>query len=368
MATGTSGASPAPSGRKGRATIADVAARAGVSTSTASLAFRGSERVRDATRDRILTAATALDYRGPHPVASSLRRGRTGIVGIVIAERVGLAFQNPVALATMDGLSESLESVGYGQLLLPGRATIRERPEPLGSLPVDAIVFATRGEEFDGLLPIVRARGVPMVGIEGPHADDVTLVEVDDRGGMRRLAEQVAALGHRDVGVIMRTTELGHSRGPGRIEPITAGMATIANRTIHGRLDAVARVFPHALRVEAGGRDAAAGAEAARVLLTRPRRPTAILAQNDILAAGAIAAADALGIRVPEEVSVTGFDGVEIPWLDRQLTTVRQPLRGRGRAAGRLVGELLEGGTPDGVMLPVELVPGTTTARPPRGR
>ncbi|WP_105566083.1 LacI family DNA-binding transcriptional regulator [Microbacterium halophytorum] len=352
-------------GRSGRATIADVAERAGVSTSTASLAFRGSDRVLEPTRQRILAAASALGYRGPNPIASSLRLGRSGIVGIVVAERVGLAFQNPVALATMDGLSESLDRVGFGQLLLPGRANAVGRPDPLQSLPVDAVVFATRGEEFDELLPLVRSRGVPMVGIEGPHADDITLVEIDDRGGTTRLAERVAALGHTDVGVIMRTTQLGDARPPGPVEPVGSRLDAIANRTIRGRLEAVREVFARAARVEAGGRDSEAGAAAARVLLDARPHTTAVLAQNDVLAAGAVAAARERGLRVPEDLTVTGFDGIEIPWLDLPLTTVRQPLRDRGREAGRLVEELLAGGRPAPVVMPVDVVPGATAA-PPR--
>ena len=352
-------------GRAGRVTIADVAASAGVSTSTASLAFRGSDRVLGGTRDRILAAAAELGYDGPHPVASSLRSGRSGIIGIVIAERVGLAFQNPVALATMDGLSERLDSIGYGQLLLPGRARTLSHPDPLRSLPIDAVVFATRGEEFDQLLPLVRARRVPIVGIEGPHADDVTLVEVDDSGGMTRVAEHVARLGHRRVAVIMRTTRPGETRDPGQTVPILEGIDAIMNGTIRGRLQAVARVFPDAVRVEAGGRDSAAGSAAAHALLALSDSPTAILAQNDILAAGAVVAARERGLEVPRDITITGFDGVDIPWLDVRLTTVKQPLRGRGREAGRLVDELLNGGSPASVMLPVSFRAGDTAA-PPR--
>jgi len=355
---------PVGRGRSGRVTIADVAARAGVSTSTASLAFRGSDRVRGDTHDRIMHAARALSYSGPHPVASSLRSGRSGIVGIVIAERVGLAFQNPVALATMDGLSESLESVGFGQLLLPGRAQISPAQDPLATLPVDAVVFATRGEEFDLLLPVVRARAVPMVGIEGPRADDITLVEIDDESGMARMAEHISALGHRRVGVVMRTTHLGEERPPGRPVPISHEVGAIANPTIRRRLEAIMNVFPRALRVEAGGRDAAAGSAAARVLLDAAPDATALLAQNDILAAGAIAAVRERGLRVPDDLTVTGFDGIDIPWLDLPLTTVVQPLRDRGREAGRIVGELLRGEHPSGIVMPVSLRLGATSAPP----
>jgi len=346
-------------------TIADVAARAGVSTSTASLAFRGSDRVRGDTHARIMHAAQALSYNGPHPVASSLRSGRSGIVGIVIAERVGLAFQNAVALATMDGLSESLESVGFGQLLLPGRAQISPAQDPLRTLPVDAVVFATRGEEFDLLLPTVRARAVPMVGIEGPHADDITLVEIDDKNGMVRMAEHVAELGHRRVGVVMRTTQLGEDRPPGRAVPISHEIGSIANPTIRGRLEAIRSVFPRAMRVEAGGRDASAGSAAARVLLDADPGATAVLAQNDVLAAGTIAAARERGLRVPDDLTVTGFDGVGVPWLDLPLTTIVQPLRDRGREAGRIVGELLRGEQPSSIVMPVRLRVGSTSA-PPR--
>ena len=354
-------------GRQGRATIADVAAIAGVSTSTASLVFRSQDRVAPGTRDRILAAAEAVGYQGPHPIASSLRSGRSGIVGIVIAERVRQAFQNPVAVATMDGLSDVLDEEGFGQLLLPGRADpVPSRPDPLRMLPVDAVVFATRGEEFDDLLPVVRARGVPIVGIEGPHARDVILVEVDDVGGMRAMAERVAALGHRRGGVIMRTTRLGRSDAPGPVEPVGARLDEIVNRTIRGRLEAVQGVFADAVRVEAGGRDATAGAAAALRLLQTGDRPTALLAQNDQLAAGALDAAAELGLQVPEDVTVTGFDGVEMPWLGRSLSTVRQPLHERGRRAGELVTALLRGDqVPARTILPVELVTGQTAGPVP---
>lgn len=354
-------------GRQGRITIADVAARAGVSTSTASLAFRQPSRVVDATRNRILGVADELGYDGPHPAASSLRSGRSGIIGVVIAEHVRHAFLNPVAVATMDGLSEVLDGEGYGQLLLAGRAHARDRPEPLRTLPLDAVVFATRGEEFDDLLPLVRARGVPLVGIEGPHAPDVTVVDVDDRGGMRRLAAHVAALGHRHVGVVMRTTTLGSTRAPGPPVPVSHRLDEIENRTIRARLDAVAEVFPDAVRVEAGGRTAADGEAAAAVLLDAGLPPTALLAQNDILAAGAIAAATRRGLRVPDDLTVTGFDGVDLPWLPHALTTVRQPLRERGRRAGEIALALARGEHPSSVVLPVDLVEGGTAAPPRAG-
>ncbi len=127
---------------------------------------------------------------------------------------------------------------------------------------------------------------------------------------------------------------------------------------------------PQAPVAEAGDLTVGAGEEAGRLLLDLPagRRPTAVVCQADVLAAGVVRAAVARGLRVPEDVSVTGFDGVDLPWLDRTLTTVLQPGAAKGRALGRLVRRRLEG---EGVLdepFPVELRVGSTTAPPPRSR
>ena len=343
--------------------MADVAARAGVSTSTASLAFRTTGPITEKTRARILAIADEMGYAGPNPMAQSLKRGRSGIVGVVVAAQIRHAFHSPVTIATMDGLSEVLDTLGTGQLLLPGGVDSDGRSSHLlDTMPLDAVVFLTRGEDFDRLIPRLVARRVPMVGIEGPHHANVSLVEIDDAHGMLELAQYVAGLGHSDVGVIMRTTRLGEEGAPGAVEPVDLDLDQISNRTIRERLRSVHSVFPGAVRVEAGGRDVEAGDAAAMVLLQQSIRPTAIMAQNDLLAAGALRAASRLGLRVPDDLSVTGFDGVALPWLTTRLTTVVQPLQERGRAAGRMIGEILAGGTPVPVRLDVSLRVGDTTA------
>src|SRR6185295_7101587 len=106
----------------GRPTLAAVASRAGVSPSTASLAFAGSPRVAPATRERILAAAAELGYAGPDPIAASLRRGRSGVVGTFIGERLLYAFRDPVAVQLLDGITEVLSGHGVGLLLLAGDA------------------------------------------------------------------------------------------------------------------------------------------------------------------------------------------------------------------------------------------------------
>ena len=139
--------------------------------------------------------------------------------------------------------------------------------------------------------------------------------------------------------------------------PDAAGRLT-GFRSLAG--DAAPVVQAHDLTVEAGE-------AAARLLLDVPtaHRPTAVVAQADLLAAGVVRAAEALGLRVPEDLSVTGFDGVDLPWLDHVLTTVEQPGAAKGRAMGRLVRLALEGRQIDDEPFPVRLRVGTTSSSPP---
>lgn len=349
-----------------RATIADVARIAGVSTSTASLAFRDGGPISDAMRARILGTARDLGYAGPNLIARYLKSGRMGIVGVVVAEQVVHAFDSPVTTMTMSGLSEILEGMRYSLLLLPGGQGGNERVvQKIGDVPLDAIVLLSRGERFDDVVEAARARRVPVVGVESPPMERISRVEIADQEGVFELTSLVASFGHRRVGVLLRSTRLGYTGKPEGPESGAGRVGSIENATIRRRLQAVLDRFPDAVVVEAASRDVAAGEAAARRLLQDSPDVTVIMAQNDLLAAGAIRAADAAGLRVPEDISVTGFDGVALPWLTRQITTVRQPLEERGRVAGRLAGRLMS--DPDDietVTLGTEVVAGSTLGAP----
>ena len=345
-----------------RPTLAAVAARAGVSPSTASLAFAGSPRVAGATRDRVLAAAAALGYAGPDPLAASLRRGRSGVIGAFIGERLLYAFRDPVAVQLLDGIAEVLGPHGLGLLLLAGDSG-RPSPEQIARIPLDAAIFATCGLEDDPALSQLRARGVPLVGVEGPEVDGVTLVDIDDRAGIRELARHLHELGHRRVATVAMPLRLDGTRGP----LDAARRARAHYRDVRHRLQGVEDVFGPTPAFETASNAVDEGAVAGRALLDVPagRRPTAVIAQSDVLAAGVLQAATDLGLRVPGEVSVAGFDGADLPWLGTTvLTTVVQPTDEKGRTAARAAMALVEGGHPPDVLLPVALRVGTTTAPP----
>jgi DNA-binding LacI/PurR family transcriptional regulator len=347
-----------------RPTLAAVAARAGVSPSTASLAFADSPRVTPATKERVLSAAAALGYAGPDPLAASLRRGRSGVVGAFIGERLLYAFRDPVAVQLLDGITEVLGAHGVGLLLLAGEEG-RPSATQINRLPLDAAIFATCGLEDDPALLSLRARGVPIVGIEGPVAEGVTLVDIDDRGGTREIARHLHDLGHRSVALVAMPLRLDG----------TSGLVDAARRTrnhyldVRHRIEGVEDVFGPSPVFETPSNAVAEGAAAGRALLdvAPQRRPTAVIAQSDILAAGVLEAAAELGLRVPQDVSVVGFDGADLPWIaPHVLTTVVQPTAEKGRLAASAAMELVEGGVAADVLLPVSLRIGTTSG-PPHG-
>lgn len=354
-----------------KATLAAVAARAGVSRSTASLAFSGAGPVAAATRERVLAAARELGYFGPNPMARSLRRGHSGIVGAIVGERLLYAFRDPVAVALLDGLADELSPSGSGLLLLSGDANrAGPTPEQVAQMPVDAVVFATCGGDDDPLLDHFVARGVPIVAVDGPHRPDVALLDIDDHGGSVELAEHLAALGHRDVGVITLPLRLDGRRGAVDDER----RAAIAFADCRSRLSGAEAVFGVLPAIEAAANLIEEGEAAAMALLAATPRPShhrisAIIAQSDLLAVGAVRAVEASGLRVPEDVSVVGFDGIDTPWLgDRRLTTIVQPTVEKGRQAGAMVTQFLAGRRPADVRLPVHLRVGATTAPPAASR
>jgi DNA-binding LacI/PurR family transcriptional regulator len=145
-----------------RPTLADVASAAGVSVSTASLAFSGAGPIAAATRTRVLEAASTLGYSGPNPLGRQLRRGRSGIVGVVVGDSLKRAFRDPVAVQMLDGLVGTLAPLDLGVLLIAGPSDPSEPPvDPLvESAAMDVAVLLWGGTSDDPVLTALRRRGV----------------------------------------------------------------------------------------------------------------------------------------------------------------------------------------------------------------
>ncbi|GAB2765911.1 substrate-binding domain-containing protein [Terrabacter koreensis] len=350
-----------------RPTLRDVAERSGVSVSTASLVFSGKGPVAAATAERVRTAAAELGFTGPNPLGSSLRQGRAGAVAVLVEGRLQQAFRDPFAVAVLDGLAEELERVPTGMLLLaqPSGDPASVVPQ-LAGLALDALVFSLCGPGEQPAVEHLAARGIPMFSTGVPADRRITQVRIDERGSFAEVSRHVQALGHRRVASVAMPLAGTGEPGPVREELAVekdAGIPSI------GRLLGFRDVFgPDATVVQTSdGSSVEGGIVAGRALLDVPesRRPTAIVAQSDVIAAGVIIAAEELGLRVPDDLSVTGFDGVDLPWLPHRITTVDQRGRERGRMIGRLVRRRLDGARPRSATAPVSLREGTTTGPPP---
>ncbi|WGD37395.1 LacI family DNA-binding transcriptional regulator [Lysinibacter sp. HNR] len=330
-----------------RVTLAHVAHRAGVSTSTVSLAFGRGGPISSAMRERVIAAAAELGYAGPDPRAASLRRGRSGLIGVVLGERLGGAFRDPIRVALLDGISEAVGNAGSGLALL---GDTDGGPLNISTAPVDAVIFFGCSTGLDSPLADIRRRGLPMVEMEGMSADDVYVIDSDNRGASRTGAEHLRSLGHERVAIVSLPLDQECSSFVFDAAYPLLGHSFVAEERILGVRD----VYP-----EAGGSTSRAslveeGRLAGKVLLggaadsERPLdqevRPTGVVAQSDLLALGVIRAAEELGLRVPQDVSVVGFDGILLDGLSEvELSTLVQPAQAKGRAAGEAALALIEG-------------------------
>jgi DNA-binding LacI/PurR family transcriptional regulator len=333
--------------------LATVAARAGVSQSTASLAFSGAGPVAEATRARVFAAAEELNYGGPDPRAQSLRRGRSGIVGVVMEERVRDAFRDPMNIAMLDGLADEIGWTGAGLLLLT--ETGDERLS-IASAPMDAVVLVGCSTRLDESVGLLRQRGMPIVAIEAPHMDGVVAIDLRNREASAAIAHHLRQLGHSRVGVVTLALEQSHVAGP--LLPDWRNRAT--SEVGIQRLLGVADVYERFDGYVSSASSIDAGIQAGLALLDGPDQPTGVIAQSDLLAVGVIRAALQLGLTIPGDLSVIGFDGAHLE-SGYDLTTMVQPAVEKGRAAGRAVNDMLAGRVPEPVTFETVFHIGNTT-------
>lgn len=336
-----------------RVTLATIAQRLGVSVSTVSNAYNRPDQLSAAMRTRILAAARELGYPGPDPRASSLRRGHVGAIGL-IEKSLPAALTDPASLLMLSGVAEACDEAGVALVLIPRRRSGDTAHDIVRSAVVDGFVAHCDALD-DERRTIVEERGLPIVVLDGQAADGDPLVGIDEERGADAAADHLLALGHRRLGVV-------------RFQPLTPGTVnTVAARRLAGYRRAMDRhgVDPATVtEVDGVAYDRVAMSAIARDLLDRPDRPTAVLAMSDEMAVAVIAAADDLGLRVPADVSVVGFDDtVTARSSTPELTTVHQPHAAKGAAAVRM---LLGGDVgPQEVSFPVELVIRASTAAPP---
>lgn len=337
-----------PPSSAARVTIVDVARLAGVSVSTVSKVINDRYGVAPETYDKVMDIVSDLGYESSL-VASSLRRHSTNVIGILVPE-----FE-PFSTELLKGISSAVEGTGYELLAYSGNLghnqvgwERRSLSRLAGTLIDGAVIVAPTSTITDATIPVVAVD--PHTGRPGPST-----VEADNVGGARAATQHLIDLGHRRI---------AHVRG--RTDLVSAQLREQGYREA---LEAAGIPFDAEL-VRVGGYRAAETTDAARELLTLRQRPTAVFSANDLSAIRVIEIARELGLRVPEDLSVVGFDNVpEAANAVPALTTVAQPLHQMGAEAVRLLLGLLAGvPSEDHLLLPATLVLRASTAPPEERR
>ena len=320
---------------RNRPTIDDIAREAGVSTGTVSRVLNGHSTVAQRTREHVAAVINRLGY-APDPAARHLS-WRTG-------QTLGLSLErdDPMLHPYQVLFRRALESHTAPQ----GVQLVDLRAELMRLTRLPSAVLVMHAVDGDPRLDFLRDRGVPAVLIG--HQPDFFWVAPDDVGGAGLATEQLVNVGHRQLAYLGRgRSQVAHDRERGFLQVAQSAGASVttldSDFTVLGGYRATRRAWEGGVRF------------------------TGLFAQSDESAAGAIAALQDLGLRVPYDVSVVGFDGLpELP-TNIQLTTVAQDIPRIAATAIALVQDAISGLPPRGEFIPVKLIPGATVAPPSGG-
>jgi LacI family transcriptional regulator len=345
---------PQPERRGAASTIYDVAQRATVSAATVSRMVNGSGYVGVKSRARIQEAMDALQYE-PNALARSLKTKQSGLIALLLTD-----IANPFSAQVARGVQDVAQQAGFIPIIcsIDNARMEREVVQALRRKRVDGIILTpTQSERSDENLQLLHTtcdRGIAMVTLGRPpvhpHIDEVS---TDTLTGARMAVTHLAALGHRRIGFIGGQISLGVALG--RLAGYRQGLAE-ANLPAELNL------------VREGSLDEESGRRETQALLRLANPPTAIFCVNDRTALGAMAEIVDQGLRIPEDISIVGFDDIPLAALVHPgLTTVRQPTNELGRlAATFLLDRIAHPGAPhQKSVLPCHIVVRQSSGPPP---
>ncbi len=315
---------------KKQVTISDIAKATGYSKTAVSFAFNSPSRISAEACEKIRKTAEEMGYL-PDPMARSLSLGKYLSLGFLLPQDTEAALSNPYILEVIRGLGKVCQEHNYSLTVIP---------------PVNHSIYeAVKGAMVDGLVTMgyilddnvqdaVKLRALPLVMIDGAESRTALSINIDDQGAARTQLEKVLEAGHRKIALVSLYAP-AYQSGPserGLVEKRLDGY----EEALKGYEDVTVYRFVSETRREAG-------MELAKTIAALDERPTAVAAMADIVAIGIIQGLKSLGISVPDEVSVVGFDNItEGEYVSPSLTTIAQPAYEKGAAAAEAAFKLIK--------------------------
>ena len=329
-------------------TIKDVAALAGVSAATASRVLSGNPATSAESRERVAAAVLQLDFK-PNAQARALRSTHTHTIGLLVSD-----IRNPFFADLAHAVEQAARGAGYVTLLGNANEQTTQQDRYLDvmiSQRVDGIIVAPQGDGSGSIRSLLE-RGIPTVFVDRRIPGiDVPSVTTDSEVGIRQAVAHLVAVGH---------TRIGYIAGP---QDVSTGRE---------RLDAYTRAITSAgLPLDAeliyqGDFQAESGSAGVHALLGLTAPPTAILAADSLMAVGAIATLNRLGVRLGDQVALIAFDDIEwFALLNPALSVVSHSVEDMGRIAVDLLQQVIAGDRPASVHLPSELIVRASSATGP---
>ncbi len=315
---------------KSAPTLEDVARLASVSTATVSRSLNFPELVSDRTRERVQSAVDTLGY-SPNFGARAMASQRTRTIGAIIP-----TMENAVFAQGIQAFQEELDDHGYTLLVASSayRTDLEEKQiRSLIARGADALLLIGY-QRAPAITDFIKARNVPtLITWAYDAAKTDPSIGFDNRHAMRRLTEEVLRQGHRRIALIAAETDT-NDRVAERVRGVSEAIQQAGLPADH-------------LAIHRTRYGIETGAAAFEAVMRSPQRPTAVMCANDVLAVGAVKQASKMGLTVPGDVSVTGFDDIELAQVTSpEIATVRVPHRQMGRHAARALIALLEEGVP----------------------
>ena len=328
------------------ATILEVAQKAGVSATTVSHVVNNTRFVSTAVRERVHNAMDELGYR-PNDLARSLRRGETNTLGLILPDSANPFFAEIACIIEAEAFH-----YGYSVILCNSEGDLEKESvyaDVLAKKQVDAMIFVASGEQ-SAVLPELCRKGLPLVLVDrAPEAVSADIVLADNLQGGMLAARHLIDLGHSNIGCIT---------GPNNLTP-SANRVTGFRKVLEE-----SGIVLDETNVLRGSFHPISGYQAAMGLLSKENPPTAIFACNDMMAIGVLRAASELGLDVPRDLSLIGFDNIELSvFTTPALTTISQPKTAIGVETIRLVIERIADKDlpPRRLVLPTQLISRNST-------